>query len=110
MVSPLRRWLLCVTAAAALGGCLAPTLPLPPPSDPTVSGPDERGFALIEGRVEVNATVYVLNRARSAGAFQKAQDGTYSIEIRAELGDSMALWYELDGEVSEALSFEIGGP
>src|SRR5690242_181318 len=108
MASPSRRRLFCVAAALAAVACLSPTLPLPPPSEPTVSGPDETGVVHLSGRVRPAAWVFAIDRANEEGVFQKAEaDGSYELELRAAVGDEIVMWYEADGEGSEALTFTL---
>lgn len=111
MASPWRRRLFCVAAALAAVACLSPTLPLPPPSEPTVTGPDEAGVVHLQGRVRPTAWVFAIDRASQLGAFRAAEDdGRYDLELRAAIGDEIVLWYELDGEGSEALIFTLKAP
>jgi hypothetical protein len=111
MALPSRRRLFCVAAALAAVACLSPTLPLPPPSEPTVSGPDETGTVRLSGRARPTAWVFAMDRANQEGAFkQAAGDGSYELELRAEIGDEIVMWYELDGEGSEALNFTLKAP
>ena len=50
-------------------------------------------------------------RTSSHSAFkQAAGDGSYELELRAEIGDEIVMWYELDGEGSEALNFTLKAP
>lgn len=111
MASPSRRRLVCVAAALAVAACLSPTLPLPPPSEPTVTGPDEAGVVRLQGRARPTAWVFAVNKASQFGAFQAADaEGRYELELRAQVGDEVALWYELNGEGSEALILVIEAP
>lgn len=106
MPNPARRGLLCVFAVVTVG-CLAPTLPLPPPGEPTISGPDEVGQVRLAGRVPRGSWVTAINRNTDLGYIQAAPEGSYDFEIRASVGDAIVLWYELDGEDSLPLEFEI---
>ena len=111
MASPSRRRLFCVAAALAAMSCLSPTLPLPPPSEPTISGPDETGTVRLSGRVRPTAWVFALDRANQLGVFQAAEaDGSYALELQAQVGDEIVMWYEIDGEGSESLVFTLRAP
>ena len=68
--------------------CLSPTLPLPPPSDPFITAPDSDGLIQIKGRVTSGAEVTVLNtRTSIIAGFITGEDGAYSIQMEAEIGD-----------------------
>jgi len=111
MASPWRRRLFCVAAALTAVGCLSPTLPLPPPAEPMVTGPDETGVVRLQGTVRPTAWVFAINRATELGSFGAAEDdGHYQLELRGAVGDEIVLWYELDGEGSESLTFTLKKP
>lgn len=111
MFLPSRRLALWVAAALLAGGCLAPTLPLPPPDRPTVDGPDENGVTHLQGRVEGGAWVYAINRRSEMGVFKATDDsGEYQLTLITQAGDSIVLWYELGSESSDRLEFEIRPP
>jgi hypothetical protein len=108
MVSGSRRWLFSVAAALAVGACLAPTLPLPPPAEPTVSGPDDSGTVALTGYVQPGSWVFAVNRATNAGAFHDTDEkGHYELSLQANVGDSVAFWYEIEGNTSDTLVFTI---
>lgn len=108
MASPLRRRLVFVVAALAATSCLAPTLPLPPPAEPNLSGPDEQGLIHLSGRAPVGSWVFAMNRVNNVGTFQAARDnGDYDLTLPAKVGDSLFLWYEIDGDTSESLTIEV---
>ena len=105
-----RRLLLSVAGALMLGACLAPTLPLPPPSEPTVDGPDENGVTTLSGKVEGGAWVYAINRGSDQGAFEIAgDDGLYSLTLITQAGDRIQMWYTVGAQTSDQLEFEIKG-
>ena len=111
MVSLPRRLALWVATALFVGACLAPTLPLPPPDQPTVNGPDESGVTHLSGRVESGAWVYAINRVSNRGTFQATNDsGLYDLTLLTEVGDGLVLWYEVGSQTSERLEFEIRAP
>jgi hypothetical protein len=110
MVLPSSRRLFCVAAALAATACLAPTLPLPPPGEPSISS-NEQGLVHLTGHVRAEAWVFALNRASNAGTFQGAGgDGSYDLALPAQVGDSIVLWYEFDGDVSESLTIVVPAP
>ncbi len=111
MSSASRRRLFVLAAALAMGACLSPTLPLPPPSEPTLSGPDEVGRIELAGRVKPGAWVFAMNHSTNAGAFSDTdEEGRYRIQLAASAGDSLSLWYEIEGNVSESLSIQVPPP
>jgi len=91
-----RSWVrnaLCVVSVAWATGCLSPTLPLPPPSDPIVSAPDETGEIVITGRVTPRASVFVQNdRTDEIVGEVTGQSGRYEVEMQAEAGDLLFVW------------------
>lgn len=105
-----RRLLLCAASAFLASGCLSPTLPLPPPGEPEVTGPNEQGLVRVAGSAPRNSWVTAFNRATQRGFIQAVPDGRYDIEFPAVVGDSIALWYDAGGRQSEVLEFEIPEP
>ena len=105
-----RRRLVLLAALAACS-CLSPTLPLPPPSEPEVSGPTEQGLVRLQGSVRPNSWVFALNeRTELAYAQATHETGRYDLEIRAEVGDEILLWYEIGNDKSESLEVTIREP
>ena len=102
-----RRLMLGVAAALLATSCLAPTLPLPPPSDPEVVGPNAQGLVRLRGRAPEKSWVTAYNRVTERGVLQAADDGSYDLEIAAQVGDSIAIWYEIGGKTSEPLDVTI---
>jgi hypothetical protein len=106
-----RRWWLGALCAIAVG-CLSPTLPLPPPAQPDVAGPNEQGLVTLSGTVEQpEATVLALNRstAHIDGTLADTQ-GRYSFQMAAQPGDPVELWWEFGNEVSDSRPFRIPYP
>lgn len=99
-----RRRLLCVFSALAVFGCLSPTLPLPPPGEPTVTRIDE-GLVRLEGTAPNGALMTAYNRDLGEGRIQDVREGHYDLEVPAEEGHTLILWYTLHGE--ESLPLEI---
>jgi hypothetical protein len=98
-----------VLAGLALPGCLSPTIPLPPPSRPTVSPPDGSGVTTVSGRVPSEATAYVENLATGRIAGQVTEEsGRYAVSLPASADDVLLVWYEEGGV--ESLSTEVTVP
>jgi hypothetical protein len=84
---------------------------MPPPAEPAMIGPDEAGAVRLQGLVEPDAWVFAVNRETDLGYFQSTgADGRYDLEVRANVGDTFLLWYELREERSEAVRFTIRPP
>jgi hypothetical protein len=110
LVRTRRRWLvgavICLAGALAQS-CLSPTLPLPPPSNPTVSGPDAEGNVRITGNVLPDSEVFVLDHASNAIAGQLTESGAYDFKIQAALNDAMSLWYVQETVQSPTTDFVV---
>jgi hypothetical protein len=104
-----RRSILLLAGALAVG-CLSPTLPLPPPSKPTVEGPDEQGNVTLDGYVTGDA-VYAANPRTNEirGQFVPG-DGHYRFQIPAEVGDELDLWYSAATVTSPITVFKVPEP
>ena len=90
------------------GACLAPTLPLPPPSKPDVEGPDDQGNVTLRGSVQPDAWVIAQNATNGDGDSQRASsDGSYVLVFAAASGDEIALYYRIGTEESSSLLFQI---
>lgn len=88
--------------------CLSPTLPLPPPSRPTVEGPNQQGLVTLEGDVEGGSTVFAANmRSGEIRGQFTGSDGHYRFEIPAEIGDELELWYQVGTTSSPSIVFTI---
>ena len=86
-----RTWLAGV--ALFVAGCLSPTLPLPPPSDPSVSSTDTQGLIRLTGSVQPQSEVFALNHQSNQIAGQYTESGNYTFTIEAQPGDDLSLWY-----------------
>jgi len=86
-----RGWLL--GTALWVAGCLSPTLPLPPPSDPTISSTDTAGLVRLTGTVEPESEVFAKNRTTDRISGQFTKSGVYDFTIEAQERDSIVLWY-----------------
>jgi hypothetical protein len=84
-----------ITSVSALFvGCLAPTLPLPPPARPEVTVPDDAGMVHIRGTVRSGSEVFAKNR-RTLDIVGKETDesGQYDLIMAAESNDRLVVWY-----------------
>ena len=86
-----RGWLL--GAALWAVGCLSPTLPLPPPGDPTVTSTETAGLVRLTGTVESDSEVFALNHSTNLICGQYTKSGNYDFTLQAEERDGISLWY-----------------
>lgn len=86
-----RGWL--IAAALAAAGCLSPTLPLPPPSQPTITSTETQGLVRLAGTVEPESEVFALNRNTNLISGQYTLSGAYDFTIEAQERDAISLWY-----------------
>ena len=109
MSSCLRRTVLAATAWV-LVGCLSPTLPLPPPGEPTVTDQGD-GTYLLQGSVPPNSEVYALNtRTMLIDGQATGETGAYGFKVEAQPLDPIELWYTSGTRESQLTSFSIPGP
>lgn len=95
-------------------GCLAPTLPLPPPEAPDASIGSEDGVVRLDAQgalPDAIVVVYNTNQTvppsdRVSGA-QADKAGAWSCEIRAQSGDVLRISQEVDGTRSDTLNFQV---
>ncbi len=92
-----------------LGGCLTPSVPIPPPSPDKMSfSVDTAGgtatYAYDADPSFAGAVVYVFNRSQGVGVITTADavDGSVAptAPFRAALGDQVVVTFELDGDLS----------
>src|SRR6188768_72046 len=86
-----RGWLLGTALFAA--GCLSPTLPLPPPTDPSVSATETAGLVRLTGVVEPDSQVYAFNQRTYDIKGRYTPSGAYDFTIEAQNGDILTFWY-----------------
>lgn len=109
MRSRSRRLLLACLTLGLLGGCLSPTLPLPPPSPPeAILATDQQGVYRLQGSVRPNSlvTAYNLNNGLTFGQ-RTVGDGRYDFLVRGDEGDRMELWYSVGTDESNSVNFEL---
>lgn len=87
-------------------------MPLPPPSRPTIDGPDSSGDVVLSGQIDDASYVYAdnLNTGYSAGQALDPDTGEYRFKIGARVGDLMALYYRRGSDESLSRNFEIPEP
>ena len=90
--------------------CLAPTIPMPPPSRPDIEGPNADGIVSLSGTVEPGAHVYAENVRTGDIRGQRTDTGDYRIAIGADVGDWLSLFYLHNGEFSPSVEFMIPDP
>ncbi|MCC6555208.1 MAG: hypothetical protein IT372_19770 [Polyangiaceae bacterium] len=110
----LRRAVLRLAAALSVAliagaGCLSPTLPLPPPDEPTTIRPSAQheGSWEISGDCYEGALVTVFNDRTRKGAVVEDSDrnGRYTVELEAALCDLILISQEVvteDGEIESS--------
>jgi hypothetical protein len=87
------------------GGCLAPTLPIPPPSVGSLTGPDASGFVTVSGEANPDAFVFLLNEETSSGVIGHAMpSGHYDLRVMASSGDSLTLWQMVGSETGQLVT------
>lgn len=76
-----------------------------------MTGPDDTGTVRLSGIVRPRAWVFAMDRANQEGVFQQAlSNGSYDMELRADVGDEIVMWYEVDGDGSDSTTFKIKAP
>ena len=113
------RWLLgnarVATVVLALAACTSPTLPLPPPSVPSITAgttPDTFHLASING-AEPNAVVIVVNRAPDLPRNQRVSGtiadelGSWDLDVKARPGDVLDISQESGSTRSPAITVTV---
>jgi hypothetical protein len=113
-----RRWLIgacAVGAAVTLAGCTSPTLPLPPPTSPSISAGSTPGTVMLAstGGVQPNALVIVLNQnpalsrsERVSGTFAD-ETGSWQLEVLARTGDVLDVFQEYESTRSPPVTVQV---
>lgn len=114
MASWIRRWLPAL-AAAVVVACTSPTLPLPPPTTPTIttgSEPDTVHLASVQG-AEPNALIIVINRdtvlpknKRVSGTIAD-EVGSWDLDVAAKPGDVLDISQESGATRSPTISITV---
>lgn len=111
MARSARRALLIALAAGLVGGCLSPTLPLPPPGEPVVEGPDPSGMVTLSGTAPSQALMIGWNlRVNDGDTFQTSGDGAYELVMAGEGGDVIRLFYLRGSETSPSIEVVVPEP
>ncbi len=107
-----RRNFLALLTALATGSCLSPTLPLPPPEQPQVDGPDpETGEVRLRGSVPPRSQVHAINlRTMDIRGQVVGGDGKYDFWLPAQVGDEVSMYYRQGTTESQSLIFMIRDP
>jgi len=106
-----RRVFLGLLSFAALTGCLSPTLPLPPPEQPQVDGPDATGQVRLRGSVPKKSQVFAINlRSKDIRGEVVGNDGRYDFLLPAQIGDEVSMFYRNGTDESSSLLFMIRDP
>jgi hypothetical protein len=93
-------------------GCLAPTLPLPPPSKPDeIVGPDENGMVILRGSVRPRSIAHAFNTSIGKGWEHLTQDdGRYELVIEAQINHEIELSYIVGNDESQRILVVIPDP
>jgi hypothetical protein len=100
--------------ALALGACLAPTLPIPPPTAPEISAPDADGLVTIKGGARsAQAASVVFGCNLTAGCkiihgIVANGDGSWQLDpLPAQSKDLVELWQEVGNEAGERRDWPV---
>ncbi|MEQ9325201.1 MAG: hypothetical protein RIF41_38905 [Polyangiaceae bacterium] len=96
--------------AAGLAACLSPTLPLPPPEEPTsISASAEDGYWDVRGQCTPGAVVLVKNIATGviAGTEDDDADGRYLVRLEGDVCDPAEVTEIIESESSPATFFVL---
>ena len=104
--------LLCLIGVVSIvgGGCLSPTLPIPPPDPPDSMHPTTTGHWQIAGDCAPGARITVLDERTGRGAVVEdlTRTGRYVVDIEAEACDPAWVMQEVAEERSGQTGFVIG--
>ena len=88
-----------------------PTVPIPPPEMTTVSPPGEDGYALVNGSSGTAApgdVILVFNYDLQSGIISVAkEDGSFLVEIEADVGHVLLVQIKRDNDLSEEEEFVV---
>lgn len=107
---------LLLAAFVAVTACIAPTLPIPPPSQPEVTAPDSTGLVTVRGgkgaaTAGAQLTVWNATYADSAACHadvscapgvvrQVGADGSYVVHIAGKSKDTLYVWQTVGTQTS----------
>lgn len=108
----LGRWLRYGTGVAAIGfaaSCLSPTLPLPPPEEPSSISSSTDGTWEVRGTCLEGAQVVVLNEATGRGAvyLDREMVGRWSVTIEGSACDVVTASQSLGDDESGSVRFVL---
>jgi hypothetical protein len=108
-----RRGFLVGVVLAAASGCLSPSLPLPPPYEPSV-GPSSLGpdYVHLTGTgVEPNALVSIYNpdapKDKLGVLVEADAAGKWQADVWAHPGDVLRIWQVVDGQAGSVTTITI---
>src|SRR3954469_15184097 len=100
-----------VAPGLAGGACVAPTLPVPPPSQPDVTEPDSSGVVTLKGKAgsaTPNAEVTVWNPEISEGRVTIAKpDGSWEEQIPAISKHVLWVWQTIGFDRSSTIEVKV---
>jgi len=86
-------------------------LPLPPPEQPQVDGPDpETGQIRLRGSVSEQSEVIAMNLRTDEIRGQYTDDGFYDFYLGAAIGDEITLYYRTATVESPSIVFRVRDP
>jgi hypothetical protein len=109
LLRQIARVAILVGGVSLAGGCLSPTLPLPPPDVPGTIASAADGVWAIQGTCIPGAQVTVLNEVTGKGeVFVDLENtGRYNVELHATLCDFVTVSQEAHNEESSKTGFII---
>jgi hypothetical protein len=107
-----RQWLRSCAGVAALllaASCLSPTLPLPPPEEPSSISAGANGTWEVRGTCLSGAQVVVVNESTGRGAVYEDRDslGRWSVTIEGNACDVVLARQALGDEESGSVRFVL---
>ena len=107
---PRRSWLAGLALALFAVGCLSPTLPLPPPSEPNVASTDIEGLVQLTGNVQPDSEVFALNHTTNLISGQYTPSGAYDFKMPAQERDGISFWFVHGTVESPPIEFVVKLP
>jgi hypothetical protein len=103
-------WVGVLVAAAGISSCLSPTLPLPPPDEPSsIQAASEPGHWEIRGNCTAGAMVLIRNERTGiiTGTEDRDHLGRYEILLPAERCDVATVFEAFDDTFTQGTSFLV---